>query len=75
MHITCRYVAMLRERRGLDQEVVEVPSGTTVSELYRSLFPSPAVPVGFAVAHCQVPADHALCDGDEVVFLPPVGGG
>jgi molybdopterin converting factor small subunit len=75
MQVTVRYVAMLRERRGLDTEVVHVDDGTTVGALYERLFPAPAVPVGFAVDHRQVRADHVLSEGSQVVFLPPVGGG
>ncbi len=75
MHINVRYYAMLKERRGMDAERVEVPSGTTARALYEQLFPEPRVPVQVAVAHAMVPVDTELNDGDEVVFLPPVGGG
>jgi len=75
MVVKVRYVAMLRERRGLDAEDVTVAPGTTIGALYDHLFPPPAVPVGFARNHAQVSADTELVDGDEVVFLPPVGGG
>lgn len=75
MKITCRYVAMLKERRGTAEEVVDAEAGVTVADLYAQLFPAPSVPVGFAVGHQQVGAEHVLSDGDEVVFLPPVGGG
>jgi molybdopterin converting factor small subunit len=54
---------------------VHVDDGTTVGALYERLFPAPAVPVGFAVDHRQVRADHVLSEGSQVVFLPPVGGG
>jgi molybdopterin synthase catalytic subunit len=75
MHVDVRYYAMLKERRGLDAERVEVPEGTTARALYELLFPAPRVPVQAAVAHAVVSMDTPLRDGDEVVFLPPVGGG
>lgn len=75
MQVTCRYFAMLRERRGRELETVEVDPGTTVGALYTTLFPAPAVPVGYAIDHEQVSADAELREGCEVVFLPPVGGG
>jgi len=75
MQVTVRYMAMLRERRGCDSEVVDVADGTTARQLYQELFPPPAVPVGYARNHAQVAPDTPLADGDEVVFLPPVGGG
>jgi len=73
--VSVRYVAMLRERRGRDAERLPVAAGTTIGELYDRLFPPPNVPVGYARNHAQVSADQVLADGDEVVFLPPVGGG
>ncbi len=75
MQVTVRYYAMLKERRGVDSEVVEVSVGTTARELYEMLFPEPRVPVQVAVAHAVVPPGTVLEDGVEVVFLPPVGGG
>lgn len=75
MQITCRYFAMLRERRGCEHETLEVADGTTVGTLYQQLFPAPSVPVGYAIDARQVRADAVLHDGAEVVFLPPVGGG
>ncbi len=73
--VTLRLFATLRERRGTDAEVVEVPEGTTAAALYASLFPAPRVPVGFAInlQHCR--SDQVLLDGDELALLPPLGGG
>lgn len=78
MQVHVRYFAVLRERRGRDEESVEVPAGTTVSTLYETLFPpGPAgvLPVAFAVDHARVAADHVLAPDCEVAFLPPLGGG
>lgn len=75
MQVDVRYYAMLREARGCDAERVELPDGSTARALYEQLFPEPRVPVQVAVAHAVVGLDTVLNDGDEVVFLPPVGGG
>ena len=37
--VTVRYFAVLRERRGRDEERVDVRDGTTVAALYADLFP------------------------------------
>ena len=75
MRVTVRYVAMLREARGLAEEVVDVGEPSTVDALFGRLFPNAPVPVGYAVNHQQVRSGHPLAEGDLVVFLPPVGGG
>ena len=76
--MTVRYFAVLRERRGVDEERVELRSGETVSGLYARLFPAAGgarLPVGFAVNRALVGAETVLQAGDEVAFLPPLGGG
>ncbi len=76
--VTVRYFAQLREQRGLDDEVVAFEPGTTVHALYTRLFAHTSVehlPVSYARNATTVPADEQVEDGDEVVFLPPVGGG
>jgi molybdopterin converting factor subunit 1 len=78
MQVHVRYFAVLRERRGRDEEQIDVPDGTTVSALYATLFPpgpAGALPVAFAVDHARVRPDHVLAPGAEVAFLPPLGGG
>jgi sulfur-carrier protein len=69
------YFAALREQRGASEEVVQVAAGTTVGELYRQLFGGDAMRVAFAVNQGTVVDGHPLSAGDEVVFLPPLGGG
>lgn len=76
--VLVRYFAMLRERRGLDHETVVVLPGETAGALYARLFPvefAGGLPVGFAVDHAYVGAEHVLQPGQELVFIPPVGGG
>jgi len=76
--VLVRYFAILREQRGCTTETVPCEVGTTVAELYEQLFPKSSggqILVGMAVNHLQVPGETVLQEGDEVVFLPPLGGG
>ncbi len=78
MRVEVRYFATLREQRGRDTEQVEVHEGCTARALYHRLFPTidgQRVPVLYAVNQEYVQAEHALTEGDEVVFVPPLGGG
>jgi molybdopterin converting factor subunit 1 len=78
MRIKVRYFAALRERKGVSEAVVNAPVGVTVSAFYHTEFPPSAslqMTVMFAVNQCYVSADHVLQDGDEVAFVPPLGGG
>ena len=73
-----KYFAMLRESRGRSEETLTVRSGTSVRDLYRELFPAEhasGLSVAFAVNSQYANEEHRVNDGDEVVFLPPVGGG
>ncbi len=74
-HVTVLYFATLREQKGTDRETVEVFPGESVSDLYARLFPGERVPVAFARNESGVPADTAVTPGDEIAFLPPLGGG
>ena len=76
--VSVLYFAVLRERRGCEVEQVAIAPGATAAGLYAALFPpQPAgvLPVLFAVNRSYVSGDHALEDGDEVAFIPPLGGG
>ena len=78
MGIVVRYFARLREIRGVPQETLELTGPTSVGALYMDLFASEsgeAVPVMYAVNQAYVAAEHVLADGDEVAFIPPLGGG
>lgn len=78
MRIRLRYFAGLRERRGRTDEQIDVAPGTTAGALYRALFPpgpEGALPVLYAINQSYATADTALEDGDELVFVPPLGGG
>jgi MoaE-MoaD fusion protein len=81
VQIKVRYFAVLRERLGRDEEVLELPEGATVAtavealaeryEPVRALRPS----LRAAVNQTFAANDHALAAGDELALLPPVAGG
>ena len=76
--VTVRYFVTLREQRGRDHETVECEDNTSIGDLYLSLFPpgpSGSLPVGYARNLESVDAETPLTQGDEVAFLPPLGGG
>jgi molybdopterin converting factor small subunit len=76
--ITVCYFAVLREQKGCIDEVVDVPEGTTLARLYADLFPPGplgTLPVAFARNASYASGNEIVRDGDEVAFLPPLGGG
>lgn len=76
--VTVLYFATLREQRGRSTEQVEVAPGTTLSALYTELFPpgpEGMLPVAFARNREYAQGSDLAEDGDEVSFLPPLGGG
>lgn len=75
MRVKVRYFATLRERAGKDEEWVDVAPRTTLGGLFRDLFPGLDLPVAYARNHAHASSDEPVEDGDEIVFLPPVGGG
>ncbi|HEX8036836.1 MAG TPA: molybdopterin converting factor subunit 1 [Ktedonobacterales bacterium] len=81
MNIHLRYFASLREATGRDAETLDVAAGSDVAairELLAECYPS-AAPIlarcAAALNRAYVAADTPLHDGDELVFIPPVGGG
>jgi sulfur-carrier protein len=81
MKISIRYFASLRESVGRTDETLSVPEDTRVSSISTLLathYPAlqPILPrCVCAVNHHYVTADTVLQEGDEVVFIPPTGGG
>jgi molybdopterin converting factor small subunit len=76
--VIVRYFASLRETRGIDSEEIEFQTGQTIGELYDQLFPAGPegqLPVGYAKNERMTCRTERLSDGDEVAFLPPLGGG
>jgi len=80
MTITVRFFAALREHRGTDSVEIDAVEGETVRALFERLFPdrpSPSWPgtLMYAVAQEYVEPGSVVRDGDEVAFIPPLGGG
>jgi molybdopterin synthase catalytic subunit len=76
--VRVRYFASLRERRKTEVENVTLLPGETLGQLYLRLFPpgpEGVLPVAYARNAAVARATEVLRDGDEVAFLPPVGGG
>ena len=77
--VTVQYFAILREQRGLAEELLATTAATPTA-LYEELrgrhkFTLPADCVRAAVNDEFVAATAGLHDGDRVVFIPPVAGG
>ncbi len=81
MKIHLRYFASFREITGQNEELLVVDDGARVADVRALLLARyPRLqPVmersACAVNHGYVPGDATLNEGDEVVFIPPVGGG
>lgn len=69
------YFASLREEKGVADEWVDSPPGCTAGALFDGLFPASRARVALAVNRQRVAADFPLSEGDEIAFLPPLGGG
>jgi molybdopterin converting factor subunit 1 len=81
MRLRLRYFAGAREAMGRAEETREVPDGATVGTLVEALraeqprFAKLPRDMMVSVNLEYRAADHALADGDEVAFIPPVSGG
>lgn len=77
MSITVKYFAILRERMGRDQELLEPDKAATVAEVWSAVSEGQSLPANILMAINMeyVEASHAVKDGDEVAFFPPVTGG
>ncbi len=83
MQVRIRYFAGLREATKIEGETLDLPDGATataadVRALLGERYPALAQllpPCAVAVNRAYVAADAPLHDGDELVFIPPVGGG
>lgn len=81
IQIRMRYFASLREITGLNEEMLSIGEETNITrmralllERYPGLEKVLARSI-CAVNHQYVSAETTLNEGDEVVFIPPVGGG
>ena len=81
MKIRVKLFAILRERAGTGEIMLDLPDGATVRSAADSLstqLPSireHARHVAFAVNREYASADAPLKDGDELAVIPPVSGG
>jgi molybdopterin synthase catalytic subunit/molybdopterin synthase sulfur carrier subunit len=76
--VTLRYFATLRESRGVESEPFTAADGATAASVYAALFPrehAAGLRVAFAINRAYVPPGEVLGEGDELCFLPPLGGG
>ncbi len=79
MQIHLRYFALLREERGVEQESLATEAFHPAA-LYDALraehgFSLPRERMMVVVNDAYTGWEHPLCDGDTVVFIPPVAGG
>jgi sulfur-carrier protein len=81
MRVRIRYFASLREAAGLTDEALDLPAGATVGQARallaerRPALAAPLAPCMAAINQRYVAADTPLAEDDELVFIPPLGGG
>ena len=78
VEVTVHYFAMLKEIKACSKESFTVDDGTTVASLFDQIFPpaTPGLPViQYVINQKRISSETTLEDGDNVVFLPPLGGG
>jgi molybdopterin synthase sulfur carrier subunit len=81
MKIHIRYFASFRETTGLNEETVSIDEGATVADVRAMLlerYPrlQPFMERSLcAVNRSYVAPETPLHEGDELVFIPPMGGG
>ncbi len=77
--VNVRFFAIFREQTGVDTHGLETAS-TTVADLFKEMadiFPDLKSEAAAMVAinDSMSEWDREICDGDEVLFFPPVAGG
>ncbi|WIG57948.1 MAG: Molybdenum cofactor biosynthesis protein MoaD [Ktedonobacterales bacterium] len=81
MRVSTRYFAALREIAGRDSDILDLAAEADVAAARAVLLARyPAMErimprCAVAVNRAYVSGDAPLNDGDELVFIPPVGGG
>ncbi|HEY8770257.1 MAG TPA: molybdenum cofactor biosynthesis protein MoaE [Thermoleophilaceae bacterium] len=76
MQVTVRLFAMLRERAGASEVVLDLPEDARVRDALAELSNLAAgLPLVMAVNREYAREDQALAAGDELALIPPVAGG
>ena len=81
MQIRLRYFAALRERIGREDDILDVPAGARIDQaraLLAERYPTVASLLprcAAAINRTYATADAPLHEQDELVFVPPLGGG
>jgi len=76
MEVTVRLFAMLRERAGASEVVLDLPEGARVADALAELDGlADGLPLVMAVNREYADAERALDPGDELALIPPVSGG
>ncbi len=81
MHVQIRYFAALRETVGRDGETLMLPDDADVAAARATIeerYPALAALLPRCVAavnRAYVTPEAKLAEGDEIVFVPPLGGG
>jgi molybdopterin converting factor subunit 1 len=81
VRVVVRLFAIVRERAGTDELVLELPGGATVAtaaERLKETYPAVAghvKHVAYAVNREYAGVGTVLEDGDELAVIPPVSGG
>ncbi len=76
MSIEVKFFASLRERLGKNRQQLEAGQVQTVAEVWQQCVEdSMPANILMAVNMEYVDANHAVHDGDEIAFFPPVTGG
>jgi MoaE-MoaD fusion protein len=74
--VTVRLFAMLRERAGTPEMMLELPEGARVGDALTALADlAEGIPLVMAVNREYASADRVLDPGDELALIPPVSGG
>ena len=76
VEVTVRLFAMLRERAGAGEVVLDLPEGASVHDALESLGElAEGLPLVMAVNREYAPEHQVLAAGDELALIPPVSGG
>jgi len=76
MTITIFYFAQLAEERGTRKEIISLKAEElTIQSLFVNIFERNPKGIRFAQNQEYVEANTQITDGDEIAFIPPLGGG